>query len=108
MRKKLLLPFWARTKSLIKSHKITQQKFAQYAEISYSTLKNWIYYGVLPDVNSAYKIATALGVSMEYLVTGADGKIVKRQERETLKRKIVTADIFKLARRIERNAEAIG
>lgn len=102
------MPFWARVKSLIKAHKITQRKFAEYAGINFYTFRNWIYYGVLPDVNSAYLIASALGVSIEYLVTGIDGKAAEKRERDTLKRKISVAEIHKMALRIVRNAEAIG
>jgi len=108
MRTKLLITFWVRAKSLIRSHKITQEKFAKYAGINFYTFRNWLHYGILPDVVSGYKIATALGVSMEYLVTGVDGKAVKRREKETAKRKIATAKIKKMASLIEKNAKIIG
>ena len=108
MRAKLLIPLWVRTKKLIKSHKITQEKFAKYAGINFYTFRNWLHYGILPDINSGYKIATALGVSMEYLVTGADGKAAKKREKETAKRKTAAAKIKKMVLQIERNAAIIG
>lgn len=68
--------FWSNVKPLIKSKKITQQVLADDIGISFNTLQSWITKDRLPDVVSAFKIAQALGVSVEYLVTGkeTDGK----------------------------------
>ena len=67
-----MLDFWQRTKSLIKARNTKQQAIAEQTGISILTLRGWITHDRLPDVVSAYKIAQALGVTMEYLVTGHD------------------------------------
>lgn len=64
--------FWNNVKPLIKSKRITQQGLAEIIEVPFFTLQSWISRDRLPDVVSAYKIAQALGVSVEYLVTGRE------------------------------------
>ena len=108
MRKPIKLPFWDRTKKLIKSHKVTQRNFAAYVGITYGTLKDWLCYGVYPDVLSAIKIAEALGVSLEYLIRGVDGQASERREKEALKRKTAAAKIKAMVKKIEKNADIIG
>ena len=102
-----LHPFWERAKKLIKAHKITQEKFAAYVGINFSTFRNWICYGITPDLYSAYDIAVALGVSMEYLVTGNDGKAMQNREEEILKRKDAAKNIKKMAIQIEKDANLL-
>ena len=104
----MVLPFWERAKKLIRAHKISQEKFAACVGINFSTFRNWMCYGVLPDVNSAYRIAVALGVSVEFLVTGNDGEAQRVRELDTLSRKIAAANIKKLARKINKDAALIG
>lgn len=67
-----MLDFWQRTKSLIKARNTKQQAIAEQTGISILTLRGWITHDRLPDVVSAYKIAQALGTTVEYLVTGHD------------------------------------
>lgn len=71
-----MLDFWQNVKTLIKNKNTKQQAVADIAGISLLTMRGWITHDRLPDVVSAYKIAQALGVSVEYLVTGkeVDGK----------------------------------
>ena len=64
--------FWGNVKPLIKSQKITQQGLAEIIDVPFFTVQSWISKDRLPDVVSAYKIARALGVSVEYLVTGKE------------------------------------
>lgn len=68
--------FWNNVKPLIKQRNKTQESLAAELNIPFGTFQGWIAKSILPDVVSAYKIARALGVSVEYLVTGkeADGK----------------------------------
>lgn len=68
--------FWGNVKPLIKKNNKTQEILASELEIPFGTFQGWIAKSILPDVVSAYKIARALGVSVEYLVTGkeTDGK----------------------------------
>lgn len=64
--------FWNNVKPLIKQQNKTQESLASELNIPFGTFQGWITYKRLPDVVSAYKIAQALGVTMEYLVTGHD------------------------------------
>ena len=108
MKKPQLLPFWERAKKLIRSHKISQKNFSAYVGIPFGTFKDWLCYGVYPDINSACKIAEALGVSLEFLIRGKDGQASERREKEAEKRKAAAAKIKKLAKNIEKNAGIIG
>ena len=108
MGKSTVIPFWRRAKKQIKAHKITQKDFSAYVGVNFGTFKNWIYYGLIPDARSAYIIATALGVTVEYLVTGLDGKAMRSREKDALKRKTAAAKIRKMALQIEKNAGLIG
>lgn len=69
------MEFWDRVKTLIKSKNITQEGLAKTAEINFSNMKQQIFYERCPDAIQATKIASALGTTVEYLVTGteADG-----------------------------------
>ena len=108
MRTPEAIPFWERAKKLIRAHKISQEKFAAYIGISFGTLKNWLCYGIIPDAETTYNIAVALGVSMEYLIKGTDGAANEQRKREALTRKIAAADIKNMALEIEKNAGLIG
>ena len=102
------IPFWERTKKLIKAHKITQEKFALYIGVVPGTFRNWIYYGIVPDVITASNIADALGVTVEYLVKGTDGKAMEEREKDVLLRKSAATDIRKMAFQIKKKAAMIG
>ena len=103
MKDKLVCPFWERTKKLIKTNNLTHEKFALKMNISYSTLKYWMCYGLVPDVDTACQIADLLEVPLEYLVKG------ERQTKntESKKRKTAAVAIMKMAYAIERNTEMI-
>ena len=62
--------FWKRVNDGIKTRKLTRKEFAQSLNVPYSTFKSWLYYERSVEVGTAYEIASALGVSVEYLVTG--------------------------------------
>ena len=64
--------FWKRVYNEIKSLKISRKKFAESIDIPYNTFKSWNYYKRSVEVGTAYDIATALDVSLEYLITGKD------------------------------------
>ncbi len=64
--------FWNNVKPLIKQQNKTQESLASELNIPFGTFQGWITYKRLPDVVSAYKIAQALGTTVEYLVTGHD------------------------------------
>lgn len=64
--------FWDRVRSEIKGQRTTQEWLSGKAGISFNTFQGWIAKGRLPDVEQAQAIAYALGVTVEYLVTGSD------------------------------------
>ena len=101
-------PFWKRVKTLIRAHKISQEEFASYIGISFNTLKTWFRNNRIPDAYTAHDIAVALGVSVEYLVTGEDRKALEEREKQTLLRKTAALDIEKMAVMIKKNAKLIG
>lgn len=80
-----MLDFWQNVKTLIKNKNTKQQAVADIAGISLLTMRGWITHDRLPDVVSAYKIAQALGVSVEYLVTGEDSNPYKSKIEELKK-----------------------
>ena len=62
--------FWKRVKDEIKGRRLSRKSFAESVNIPYNTFKSWIYYERSVEVGTAYDIAKALGVSVEYLITG--------------------------------------
>lgn len=108
MRKPKRLPFWERVKKLLRAHRISQKDFAVFIGTKYSTLRFWFCYGYYPDVKTAFDISVALGVSTEYLMTGIDGKQIKKREKEVFARKTAAADIKKMVKKIETKADMIG
>lgn len=66
------IPFWDRVQKLLKAHRISRKNFAEHIGMSVNTLQSWMRYNRLPDVNSGYRMAKALGVSPDYLVLGKD------------------------------------
>lgn len=67
-----MLDFWIRVKELLKVVNITQQDIATSIHIPPDTFSKWIQKDRLPNAEQSYKIADALGVSVEYLVTGKE------------------------------------
>jgi len=62
--------FWKRVNEEINARKLSRKKFAESLNIPYNTFKSWLYYDRSVEVGTAYVIAKALGVSLEYLITG--------------------------------------
>jgi len=79
--------FWGRAKPLIKAHSMTQKQFADYLGFSHHTIRNWIYNKRVPDLSAANAIAFALGVSLEYLLSGQEKDIAVLRLREIESRK---------------------
>lgn len=69
--------FWNNVKPLIKSNGLTQLKLSELCNIPFGTFQGWIAKSVLPDVISAYKIATELNTTVEFLVTGKEPELNK-------------------------------
>ncbi|QEK06232.1 helix-turn-helix domain-containing protein [Treponema phagedenis] len=67
-----MLDFWIRVKDLIKEQNTTQDKIATQINERADNFSRWIQKDRLPNAEQSYKIADALGVSVEYLVTGKE------------------------------------
>jgi transcriptional regulator with XRE-family HTH domain len=83
-------------KRLIKSHRINQEQFAAYIGVSPGTLLGWIYFDRIPDAYTAHDIASALGTTVEYLVTGIDGQAAELRSQQTEERKRAAEKLKKL------------
>lgn len=66
------MDFWERVNELLKSQKTTQDWLASQLGVKPGGFRSAISRGQAPSVYKAYTIAKALGVSVEYLVTGED------------------------------------
>ena len=62
--------FWKNVDSVLKSEKLIS--VASKAGINYRTLKNQRSSVRLPNLEDAFRLSNALGVSLEYLLTGQD------------------------------------
>ena len=82
------ISFWRNVNKLIKAQNTTQEAIAKTCAINFGTFKNRSSKKIVPDAIEAYKIAQALGVSVEYLVTGEDTSPYK-QELDKLKAAII-------------------
>lgn len=80
--------FWSNVKKLLSEKKILQKDFASMLEINVATLKNQMTRNIIPDAETAVKISQALGISVEYLVTGAENDSAKK-ELSALKAKLL-------------------
>jgi transcriptional regulator with XRE-family HTH domain len=78
--------FWSRILRLVKLHKLTQAQFAEYINIPRSTLARWAQNALLPDMGTVLKMASVLGVTLDYLVYGSAGakekKIAEKRQQE--------------------------
>jgi SOS-response transcriptional repressor LexA len=64
--------YWDRVKNLLKRCKMSQETLAERINVSKFTLYSWIRNNTYPSVDAAVKMALALGVSVEFLVSGEE------------------------------------
>jgi transcriptional regulator with XRE-family HTH domain len=76
--------FWRRVKTCIKENGITQEETAKACGFSYATFRNWIYKNVNPPLMYAHQISRYLGVSLEYLISGAGKDTVSKTNEEVI------------------------
>ena len=76
-----MLEFWNNIKEELDYKLWTQKELAAKTAISYNTLQSWITKDRLPDASDAVKIAEALEVTVEKLVTGKE-VLSKKNETE--------------------------
>ena len=69
------MDFWQRVKAEIKRQNTTQEWVARRAGIILGSFRGWIAKDRLPDVKDGVAIAGALGVTVEYLLTGEKNDI---------------------------------
>jgi len=93
--------YWDRVNVLIKAHKISKENFADFIDIPRSTFYAWKRYRRAPELGIAYNIATALGVSVEYLVTGNGGENGQIPIEETEQRKIFLEKVKHLTQELQ-------
>jgi len=77
--------FWSNVKRLIKEQNTTQEWVANTSGISFRTFQNWMTRKRLPDADEAFKIASALKTTVEFLVTGAEPQNHAAEKLEKIK-----------------------
>ena len=65
---------WNRVNRLLKEGKKTQNMAAKACGVNLRTFQGWIRKDYYPCIFGGYALARFLGVTVEYLVTGRDGK----------------------------------
>lgn len=88
------MDFYERVKQLCKERNEQLITFLERIGINYGSYKSCRNYGNLPRADEAYKIASALGVSVDYLVSGKDNDAYKIKYEEVMEeiRKIAGSD----------------
>lgn len=62
--------YWILVKEKLKELGLTQTGLARSLGIEVRTFQDWVYSKKMPDTETSVKIANALGVTVDYLVTG--------------------------------------
>ena len=86
----------------IKYLKLSRKKFAEKVNIPYNTFKSWHYYERSVEVGTAHVIAEALGVSLEYLITGYDRTGEEKRMNRISVKKDTMAKIKKFVGKIDK------
>lgn len=76
--------FWDNAHPFMEKKKVKQKDIALLTGHSSGRVSDWIKEKVVPKADDALKIADLLGVSVRYLVTGEDDKMLSPRERELL------------------------
>ena len=63
--------FWETALAIMEEKGVKQADLARLTGKNKSSVSDWVKHDVLPKADDAVKIATLLGVSVEYLVTGS-------------------------------------
>jgi transcriptional regulator with XRE-family HTH domain len=66
--------FWLRVRKEVDRQHTSFEWLYQKTEIPKGTFASWKNRDTIPRADAAYRIASALGVSVEYLLTGFDAK----------------------------------
>ena len=79
------MDFYERVKQLVKDKNITLRNLIEGLGMNYDSYNSLKRYGNLPRSDESVKIAQALGVSVEYLVTGEQPQNGAAEKMETVK-----------------------
>lgn len=71
--------FMERVESVLKEKKLTQKELAEKLNLRRPTLSEWKKNGAVPAGDICLKIADYLGVSVEWLISGREGKITEEE-----------------------------
>ena len=77
--------FWDNALPLMKKKGIKQRHLCDITGKTSASVSDWFTYKVMPKADDALKIADLLGVSVRYLITGADDKDLSDREKKLLK-----------------------
>lgn len=77
--------FWNNVKSELEYQGLTQKELSEKTGISLGTIKNQLCRNVMPNTEYAFKIAKALNVTVEYLMTGNNLPGLNDDEMEVLR-----------------------
>ena len=102
------IAFWKRVKTIIKAHNVSQEKFAAHIGIPLATLKGWMYHNRVPDVETAYVIAAALGVTLDYLVFGKENDTIQEEKKRRSAVKEAAARLLTLQNQIQDDMDLIN
>ena len=86
--------FLERLKDELSYQSLTQKELAEKTGISVNTIRGWFSKDLVPDVFNAVKVAQALGITVEYLVTGVNENQAEKELTE-LKAKLADLLMFK-------------
>lgn len=87
--------FWRNVTQLLKQRHSNQIELCEETGIILQTLRGWSSKGVIPRADEAHKIAKALGVSVEFLLTGEQGKTFPEYEQLNDERKKAVQNFIK-------------
>ena len=102
------MSFWERLKQEIKEKNTTQAWLAATTGVSFGTLRKWLTNKTMPNADQAVAIARALGVTVEYLVTGTDSSDPwVREHRELIRdlKELSSDDLEKMSAQVHAVAE---
>ena len=86
--------FLERLKDELSYQSLTQKELAEKTGISVNTIRGWFSKDLVPDVFNAVKVAQALNITVEYLVTGINENQAEKELTE-LKAKLADLIMFK-------------
>lgn len=86
--------FLERLKDELSYQSLTQKELAEKTGISVNTIRDWFSKDLVPDVFNAVKVAQALNITVEYLVTGINENQAEKELTE-LKAKLADLIMFK-------------